>query len=201
MNKTIATLPLLALLAACGGSNRPEVAAISALPLEDINALATSLTADYGDAFENGDYNGAGDLPTEGSADYAGVIGLGGTGLVTGDSDPITVGQLSVAVDFATNDIAGTASDFYDTEDETQNGGEMDLDAEIDRTTGEFSGTLVGAFVDLNGELPDVPVDVDITGGFAGNGAEAIIGSGTGTITFEDDRGTLGVGVVFGAEQ
>ena len=191
-----------AALSACGGS-APTFAPIEAMPFSDVAAQAEALGDTYGEALANEDYNAAGDLPTSGTANYSGVIGLGPTQVASGDLEPYTVGQLSVLVDFGDNTMSGEASDWHDTDAEADDEGfegSATFEAEIDGVTGEFAGELDGQF----GEGEDAnPFETVISGGFAGEDAAGFVGSGTGSINIDlgEGRDDYGFGVIFVAEQ
>lgn len=156
----------------------------------------------YDDLLDSGEFNGADDLRTGGSANFAGVVAVSSSGVANGTSEPLVIGQISVLADFENDKLTGTASNFYDIEDETEIGGSASLDADINTGTGMFAGTFEGAFEGTGGVEDDVPFFADIEGGFAGANGEAVAGRGTGTITFpEDEGGELGFGVVFAAEE
>lgn len=187
---------MIVALAACGGNQALVVNPVVPVPLDALGAIADRLEANYGEAIESGVFNDASALPTEGVANYEGVVYLGGSGVATGDSEPRTVGQLNVSVDFEDGDIVGTGSNFYDLEDDSASDGELNLTAQIDGTTGEFAGDIDGYF----GANQDTTYDALIEGGFVGESDAALFGAGTGGIEFGDGR-SGGVGVVFGAEQ
>lgn len=202
MKNTILAVSALALLTACGGSNAPVIAQITSLPYDGVEELAMSLSDKYDDLLDSGEFAGADDLRANGTAGFAGVVAVGGSGVANGTSEAIVIGQISVLADFENDKLTGTASDFYDIEDESAIGGSASLDADINTGTGMFAGTFEGAFEDTGGVDDDVPFSAYIEGGFAGANGEAVAGSGTGTITFpEDEGGELGFGVVFAAEE
>lgn len=199
MKKLILTVPLVAALATCGGNQALVVNPVVPVPLDAIGEIADRLEANYGEAIESGVYNDASALPAEGVANYEGVVLLGGSGVVTGDSDPRTVGQLNLSVDFEDGDIVGTGSNFYDLQDESESEGELTLSAQIDGTTGTFSGDVDGYF----GTDQDTTYDAVIEGGFVGEGDAALFGTGNGSISIDRGEGLeeLGFGVIFAAEQ
>lgn len=191
-----------AALSACGGS-APTFTPIEGMAFSDVADQAEALGDKYGEALANEDYNAASDLPSSGTANYSGVIGLGPTQVASGEMEPFTVGQLSVLVDFGDNTMTGEASDWHDTDSEPDDdgfAGSATIDAEIDGATGQFSGELEGQF----GDDEDAnPFDAAISGGFAGEDAAGFVGSGTGTINVDlgEGRDDYGFGVIFVAEQ
>lgn len=110
------------------------------------------------------------------------------------------LGQLSVLVDFDDNTLVGGISVFSGVNDGRDIDGSGSFDATLDDSTGTFSGSLEGAFVDPDDATAQDVFDANISGGFAGQSSAAIAGHGTGSILLDGDDDSLGFGVAFAAE-
>lgn len=169
---------LLPLLAGCGGGSSSQFSK----SFEGIQSTRAEILDDTIDAFNADGYTDLSTLPTSGSASFEGTIGLGDVG--TAVSAPVLVGEMEADINLRTNDVSGTAGNFFATFNEEPLSGTLDLNATLDRDvdlTTDFgiTGTLDGR-VGVNGESFDI--DLDITADLVGDDADFLGGSGIGTL-------------------
>lgn len=127
-------------------------------------------------------------MPTQGRADYDGVVGMAFGGQPASLSEARMIGDLDMTADFTNNRISGEMDDFN-----TRGGRE--IQGELRMTNGRISGS--GFDSDISGRLTGggrSPGNVsgNISGDFLGRNADAISGGGTAT----SDGGQLGLSIV-----
>lgn len=200
MKTSLICVASLTILTACGGTSGSNsgVQPIVAIPFAALEDTAAELTDKYGEDVLNSNFTSASNLPTSGSANFSGAIGIGAEEVATGGADAQLLGQINVNVDFSGSDnqIQGTASNFHLMSDGSALDGELALDASIVDTTGQMDGNISGTLT----QHDPVDFNLGITGGFIGQDAGAIGGSGTGTAYSYDNEETFQVGVVFAAD-
>lgn len=190
---TIAILPTLFALGACGGSSTP--ATTHDVSAADVRGLVTQL----GDTILAESATDASDLPAA-NATYSGFFGANSTLRVgSAQLDPFaTVGVMTLEVDFDTNQLSGTADNLYDDNN-------TPLDTELTFTgtiyQSKFGGTEREMSLTMTGSGLYGTVDIDAS--FAGDDAQYITGLGTTVrpFSFGGTSGTTDVTVGFGLEK
>ena len=168
----LALLPILA-LAACsnsssGGPDRPTAEELASV-------------------YQMQEMNNA-DLPTTGTADFAGEMILGYGPLDEEGEGGTVTGDLDLSVDFAEGNLTGTVSNFVDSDvDVGALNGQLTLaDGWLDGTSlgGDMTGSLTGADA---GEAFTADVDLNLFGEFVADtpadGPDGVRGGAYGTIS------------------
>lgn len=120
----------------------------------------------------------ASDMPTTGSAAYAGVAGFNYDARATGLEDYDVMADVTLEADFDDGDVTGTFDNFNTFDDQVLDGELTVTEGTIDETS--VTGNAIGSFVD--GE--DAALwDLEINGDFLGNDGENIFGTVDGTIS------------------
>ena len=118
-------------------------------------------------------------MPVGGTAHYDGVIGFDG---VSDRADFILPGafmtaDLDLDVNFGTNSMTGTASEFRSESDDIEVDGNLGLSGDI--TGASFSGTLSGQFSQTwYAGTVDIDLDGDFEGSFYGSDAGSLVAAG-----------------------
>jgi len=150
----------LTMLTACGGTSGSNggVQPIVETHFANLEDTAAELTDKYGEDVLNSNFTSASSLPTRGSANFSGAIGIGAEEVPTGGADAQILGQINVNVDFSESDnqIRGTACNFHLMSDGSALDGKLALDASIVDTTGEMNGNISGTLT------PHDPVDFNL---------------------------------------
>lgn len=176
--KTISALGLAATLPACGGSGSTGGVPQAPQSFEQLEAQSSALLNKYGiDSI-----NDPSTLRVTGSSDYAGVMTLHGE-----DARQFRVsGQMNLNVNFATNDVAGTVSNFVDLQETRYTGtlaigrGSIDRASNPDDAEPTFSAALNGA---LTSGTTSLDIDGLMSGYFQGEDAAAVQGFLSGDLS------------------
>ncbi len=177
--KTVVSFGLVVTLAACGGSSTGGGTNPSA-SFADIAAGGLALA----DEIATIPYTDPTTLPAQGSASYDGFIGVdvGNAATVAGD--------LTLNANFGSDQVSGSASNFFD-EAENAYGGTLDItqgtvdrgaDTRFDFT---FTADLTGDLTDTDGAV--IEVDADIEGDFTGTDYQYVEGFVSGTATVDGE--------------
>ena len=175
--KLIASLPVLALLAACGGGGTSANFATKGVQ-------AANLVADYGSA----PLTSIANMPS-GTYNYTGVGGF-----VFGNrtneyiaTQALALGDVNLQANFTTNTISGSLTNFVDYNN-IPGAGQVNLRNGVINGN-VFSADATGS-VTANG-IPLV-VQADLVGGFYGNSANAVLGRMDGTWGGDTVSGLIG---------
>jgi hypothetical protein len=156
-----------AALSGCGGSSTGTIG-YDQVELNALN-LYSSLS--------NLPITGTGDIPTSGTANYAGYIAVVAPGYAS-------IGDLNLNVGFASGSIAGSAGNFIDNSEERISGTLKVTNGAINRNADPFSDYQFSA--ELNGVLSDsagnAAVSGDMYGDFLGQDANAMAGIVEGVV-------------------
>jgi len=117
-------------------------------------------------------------MPTTGSAEYAGVAGFTYDTPATGVEDYDVMADVALTADFESGDVTGSFDNFNRSDD-------VDMDGELTVTEGAItdaalSGNAIGSFVD--GEEAEL-WDLELNGTFMGDHGEYAYGTADGTAT------------------
>ncbi len=181
--------------AACGGSSESNVMVSDLMTFAVLETRTLSLTDQYGADIAAHNFTASADVPTVGAATMTGIIGIGGLGAMTDIDQVAALGQIDIAVDFASNAVDGVAHGFYYLETGQGYAGSLILDADIARGDDvTFEGALTGTL--SRGDVDRV-LSADVSGGFLGAAAGGLYGSGAGTNDRSDgERFDIGVQLI-----
>jgi len=179
MTKRFIPLVLLPMLAACGGGSSSDGFTKS---LSQIESAQTSGIEDALALFDDEGYTDLTDLPTTGSASFAGTISLSDPGFAA--TSPVLLGEMDAEITFRNNDVSGTAGNFFFVPNQESLSGTLDLDATLDRgadTNVEFgiTGTMDGR-LSANGESLDI--NMDVSADLVGDDLDVLGGGGIGDL-------------------
>lgn len=194
--RELSLLAIVTSLTACGGSGSSttqEPDFTSAQTFAEIDDLQAS----FGDAIDDADWVSPAILPTSGTAEFVGILGIG-TDFVTID-EVFAASEMAIEIDLETDVISGGADNFFRAASGEALVGSVSFDGEILRDVdvdatfgidGDITGTLEAADGSI-GQL-DLEVDADLysDGAF-------IFGQAEGTALFEDGSSADGVGAAF----
>ena len=175
--KFLGGIPLIALLAACGGGNNDDEP-INYTSFSDIQLEAGNLFA----AYDSAAISEFGELPSGGTASYQGFV-RGDLDVPDADQDEFA-GQLTLTADFSNDEITEGRAYNLLREDSSGIEGELTLDSGSIKNNGgvaEVSATLsglldgVGSFMSLDGDFK--------------SGSQAIEGIISGTIAGDNIDG------------
>ena len=231
MNKsTLTALALILPLAACGGSGSDPVQDIvdalidgsidpSVIPaladagdgdltVAELEDAAEEFEEEFGDLLAVNDFTDLSSLPTEGTAQFAGVFGLGisvtgsdefGTFVETIDvNDVIIAGEMSLDFDLDSNALSGDVSNLQYVEDGEEITGSLAVSANLDRTVDleDDFGIVGGLSGDLSDTEGDFSIEMELVADLYGENAEAISGEGFGLAT--NSERDIPVAAIFG---
>lgn len=179
-------LLLFVTLAACGGGGGSD----GAESLRDYGS-DSARAAQLVDSTARLTQTAAAAMPTTGSAEYDGIVGMAFGGQPASLAKADLLGEVDLRANFATGRVTGELDDFH-----TADGRE--LEGELRLGNGRIRGSEFDA--DLDGRLTgggNAPGAVSgrLDGRFLGAGADALSGTGTGT----SDQG--GLGMIFRGER
>jgi len=153
--KTALPFALAILVAGCGGSST------GATSFKSIETAGNALSNEIFSV----PYTDPSTLPTSGSASYNGYIG------VTVDNAIDVAGELELTADFASDNITGSAFNFFDRNENAYAGTLEVSNGGFDRTADTSSEFTFGA--DLDGTLSNsgenIQVDASLDGDFTGS--------------------------------
>ena len=154
----ILSLPI-AVLSACssGGAGGASAGLSATASFDEIEAQGDLLVERY----EDETWTEAEDMPTSGSATYAGVAAYGAGSvddLIDGVTESSLASQMSLTADFTRGEVYGAFTDF--------------------RSNMEGYGDTVGRITVRNGEIINNALVADVDGQISGNGELAVIEGG-----------------------
>ena len=185
----LATPVIAVALSACGSS--------SISGFEDLGNKADAVTKRVdeigGDDPESGIYTNkteAQEMPTEGTASYAGFAGFWlnddqqqvRTDMAENDT-PVLAAELNLVADFATSKISGSMTNFQISEEGNSVNGTIDVsDGSISggNLLADLSGNLNG---NVDGQEEEHTFTGTMDGTFLGDGAEAVVGGIEGSLS------------------
>lgn len=181
--KSTAMFGVLSVLAACsggsgGGGDNPVAEYASD------SGRAARLVAETSASSSTG----VAGMPTQGRAEYDGIVGMAFGGQPASLSEAEMIGEVDMNANFATNRITGELDDFNTRSGEKIRG-------ELRMTNGQINGS--GFSSDISGRLSGGSrspgnVSGNISGDFLGENAASITGQGSAT----SDGGRLGLSIV-----
>lgn len=108
---TLAALPTFLLLAACGGSGAPVTS--GPLSVDEVGALVLNLGDDIAVESDADNFTPASAVPSSSTFEYEGFIAIGQT--TSPAVDPTSaIGTVALEIDLASNQISGSATNFFD---------------------------------------------------------------------------------------
>lgn len=179
-------------LASCGGSGGEN----SGTGMEFSFAAAIAQAEAFESATSNLDYTDPSTLPTSGSFTYDGVLG------VTLDDGSGVAGQMTLNIEFGSDDVFGKVRNIVDDSEAIYQGRLKITGGSIDRAVDPssddftFKANLGGTVTSLEGETT---VDGMIFGDFLGDDYQYVIGNVSGTATTPE--GLTDIDGSFGGER
>lgn len=176
--KTALPLIVASTLAACGGSSTSS----GSSPSASFSEIADE-ARDFFEELETTPFTSPTTLPSSGSATYDGVIGA------NLDNGSAVAGDLELIANFGSDSISGSASNFFDDQENSLGGSLAISDSFLDRTANTdidytFGASLAGTLTSDDG---DAVVDAIILGDFLGSSHRNVGGIVFGSVTQNND--------------
>lgn len=181
--RPIASLSILAVLAACGGSNNGSMSNPTQMPGQN-KPLLEALQADNQALFQTP----VATLPASGGADYTGYAQLALNGATASDfvGEAVGIAELRVDVTAGNPSLSGTMTDFDDrsgTYDGTLTVTSDGSGMEAGRTVA--NANVTGTLTRNTGQVAEI--DADIVGRFFGDDATYLVGGGEFDLEYDGD--------------